>query len=126
MSAGGEGVIEGDGSAPDGTRPRGTAPSDRDGLPCRSARRLSQRWRPAEWCSRSSWRNPQVAARIAVAGGPVGARRAGTSGDRTTDRSGTYRTAPKRRRRTVIGYTPTRDTTLAASRSLSRVSWPVG
>lgn len=57
-------------------------------------------WRPAESCSRSSRRNPQVAARISLAGGPVGARRAGTSGDRTTDRSGTYRTAPKRRRRT--------------------------
>ncbi|MFF5030299.1 TetR/AcrR family transcriptional regulator [Streptomyces collinus] len=56
--------------------------------------------RPAEWCSRSSRRNPQGTARIALVGGPVGARRAGTSGDRTTDRSGTYRTAPKRRRRT--------------------------
>ncbi|MFF3159789.1 hypothetical protein ACFVRE_41385, partial [Streptomyces sp. NPDC057910] len=31
-------------------------------------------WRPAEWCSRSSRRNPQVAARIALASGPVGAR----------------------------------------------------
>lgn len=28
-------------------------------------------WRPAKWCSRSSWRNPQVASRIAVAGGRV-------------------------------------------------------
>jgi hypothetical protein len=68
-------------------------------------------WCPAEWRGRSNWRNPQATGRIALAGSLVGARRAGTSVDRATTRGGTYRTAPKRRRRTVIGYTTTGDTT---------------
>ena len=68
-------------------------------------------WCPFSWCSRSRWRNPsQVAARIAPAGGAVGAHRAVTSGDRQETRSGSYRTAPNRSRQTVIGCTNWRDT----------------
>ncbi|NNN36168.1 ATP-binding protein [Streptomyces sp. S3(2020)] len=55
--------------------------------------------------------NPRLRPQIALIGGPVEARRTGTSGDRTTAGSGTNRTAPKRRRRTVIGCTTTGDTT---------------